>query len=254
MHACKYETFSHGSWLVLEAVDSPDTLLVCWNFLHQPYSIEKSSYVISQCLIPGGEVKTPHYGPVLRSSNGFVYDVVEKEFQQLSQTFVLYLGHIHWEIHQLLFQKRYGLLRNFMSFHSLFFKKPLQCSSSPYLMSRDIIDIFVFKHYFWTVEHKYTMHVPCCLRSWNSKMLYVFQGKREASNLGIDGVDNMAKEIVVMPYGIFRRSKMRKKGIVEKLKRLLNRSSFWSSFSNSIILLIFLTHVSLLRVCLWVQA
>ena len=50
--------------------------------------------------------------------------------------------------------------------------------------------------------------------------------KGEASNPGIDRGDNMAKEIVVKPYGIFRRSKKRKKGIVEKLKRLLNRRSF----------------------------
>jgi len=36
--------------------------------------------------------------------------------------------------------------------------------------------------------------------------------------------DNMVKEIVVKPSGIFRRSKKRKKGIAEKLKRSLNRS------------------------------
>ena len=35
---------------------------------------------------------------------------------------------------------------------------------------------------------------------------------------------NMTKQIVVKHYGIFRRSKKTKKGIVEKLKRWLKRS------------------------------
>ncbi|MFQ6065332.1 MAG: hypothetical protein ACE5L6_07635 [Candidatus Bathyarchaeia archaeon] len=39
----------------------------------------------------------------------------------------------------------------------------------------------------------------------------------------------MAKEIVVEPYGVFYQNNKSKKGIKEKLKKFLNRRSFWIS-------------------------